>query len=467
MNIVPMILAAGKGTRMKSSLPKVLHKAAGLPMLSHVLNACEGLTANSRPVVVVGHGASLVQETYGDGLIYALQQQQLGTGHAVMTGFAQIPQDADGVLVACGDTPLLRPDTLQQMAALFQQTKAACVLLTAYAKQPQGYGRIIRNSKGQIQGIVEEKDATPEQRAITEINTGTYLFARPALEEALSHLSCDNAQKEYYLTDAIAYLAGQGAVIQPLVGEFLETLGVNDQKNLAFAARMLYQRQAEALMAEGVCFLDPAATYVDVTVQVGRGTVIEPQCYLRGNTVIGEDCLIGMGSDITDSIIGDRVAIKHSVIWEASIAPECTIGPFAYLRPGSVLEEQVKVGDFSEIKKSHIGKGSKVPHLSYIGDATIGERVNIGCGTITCNYDGYNKYQTTIGDHVFIGSNTNLVAPVTIGDGALVAAGSTIVKDVPAQALGVARGKQEVREQWAQKRRQQKEAQKTQEIAKE
>ncbi|AVX29681.1 UDP-N-acetylglucosamine pyrophosphorylase /glucosamine-1-phosphate N-acetyltransferase [Carboxydocella thermautotrophica] len=451
--LAAVILAAGKGTRMKSRLPKVLHPVGGQPMVSHVMAACR--TAGAQPVVlVIGHGAEQVQATLGPEQVYVEQKEQLGTGHAVMQAETVLRDFEGDILVVCGDTPLLRGETLAALAQYHRQQEAVATVLTMTLANPTGYGRIIRDEQGQVAAIVEEKDATPEQKAIREVNSGTYCFQAQALFAALQQITPNNAQGEYYLTDVLAIFRQQGQKVAAWqLSDDTEVMGINDRVALAEANRLFRERINRQQMLAGVTILDPATTYIEAEVKIGADTVIYPNTHLTGKTTIGAGCQIGPDTKIMDSQIGDGVEIQFSVVLQAEIGNDCTIGPFAYLRPGTHLAAGVKVGDFVEIKNAVIGQGSKVPHLSYIGDAEIGSGVNIGAGTITCNYDGYKKSKTIIGDGAFIGSNSNLVAPVTIGAGSLVAAGSTIVKDVPADALGVARAPQKNREGWAKARR--------------
>ncbi|MFZ5626758.1 MAG: bifunctional UDP-N-acetylglucosamine diphosphorylase/glucosamine-1-phosphate N-acetyltransferase GlmU [Bacillota bacterium] len=451
--LAAVILAAGKGTRMKSRLPKVLHPVGGQPMVNHVMAACR--TAGAQPVVlVIGHGAEQVQATLGPEQVYVEQKEQLGTGHAVMQAETVLRDFEGDILVVCGDTPLLRGETLAALAQYHRQQEAVATVLTMTLANPTGYGRIIRDEQGQVAAIVEEKDATPEQKDIREVNSGTYCFQAQALFAALQQITPNNAQGEYYLTDVLAIFRQQGQKVAAWqLSDDTEVMGINDRVALAEANRLFRERINRQQMLAGVTILDPATTYIEAEVKIGADTVIYPNTHLTGKTTIGAGCQIGPDTKIMDSQIGDGVEIQFSVILQAEIGNDCTIGPFAYLRPGTRLAAGVKVGDFVEIKNAVIGQGSKVPHLSYIGDAEIGSGVNIGAGTITCNYDGYKKSKTIIGDGAFIGSNSNLVAPVTIGAGSLVAAGSTIVKDVPADALGVARAPQKNREGWAKARR--------------
>lgn len=447
-----IILAAGKGTRMNSKLPKVLHKINGLPMTAHVIRALSKCHLD-QTVMVVGHEGELVQEVYGDQVDYAVQREQLGTGHAIMSAMPVLESDIDVVMIVCGDTPLLTGSSLLKMLQSFYNSDASCMVLTAKLPNPTGYGRIIRGEEEQVVAIIEEKDASVTEKRINEINTGTYCFKVPDLKEALEHLNNENAAGEYYLTDTISYLCQRGKIVAgQLLSDYHEILGVNNRVQMAQAVEILRKRKCEELMLKGVTIVDPNRVYIEQDVEVDIDTIIEPNVQLKGNTKIGKECFIGADTELIDTTVGDFCEIKKSVLWEASVADHGKIGPFAYLRPGSALAENVKVGDFVEIKNSHIAEGSKVPHLSYIGDATVGEKVNIGCGTITCNYDGEKKHPTIIGDGAFIGSNSNLVAPVEVGENAFVAAGSTITKDVPANALAVARGRQYIKEDWVKKK---------------
>ena len=444
-----IILAAGKGTRMKSDLPKVLHKAAGKPMIRHILDRVREAELDE-VCIVVGHGGAEVRAALGEDYLYAVQEPQLGTGHCVMQAMPAVSADVEGVLVVCGDTPLLRTETFVALKKKFEASKAACVVLTAIPADPTGYGRILRDAEGSVCGIVEQKDATEEQKAIREVNTGTYFFDLAKLRVALDNITNDNAQGEYYLTDTLAWLKNQGEKVEGVIcPDEHETLGVNDRVQLAEATKTLYARKAEELMRAGVTLIDPAAVYIEQDVEVGADTVIYPNCHLRGKTVIGKGCVIDADCQLTDSIVGDGSTLIKTIMVEAEVGKNCTLGPFAYLRPGTKAEDKVKLGHFVEVKKSYVKSGAKVPHLTYIVDAEIGHDVNIGCGTITCNYDGVNKFKTVVADGAFVGSNTNLVAPVNIGEGAYIAAGSTIIEDVPADALAIARGRQAVIDGWA------------------
>lgn len=439
-DVTAVILAAGEGKRMMSERPKVLHEICGRPLLGHVLSALENLSTDK--IVVVGHGATEVKAAFAHSAQYVLQEEQLGTGHAVMQAVPLLSGRGE-VMVLCGDTPLLSSETLAGLLKEHRQAAAAATVLTARVPNPSGYGRIIRSASGALEKIVEEKDAHAPEKAVAEINTGAYVFAAEALLDVLKRLSNKNAQGEYYLTDCIALLIGKGLTVSSFcLEDYRHALGVNDRSQLAQAASLLRQQINQRLMVSGVTMVDPATTYVDIDVRIGADTVLLPNTLLRGTVEVGKGCTIGPNTEITDSIIGDCVTVRHSVLSGCTLADNVTVGPFAQLRPATVLRQGVKVGNFVEIKKSDIGKNSKIPHLSYVGDAQVGSHANLGAGTIVVNYDGQEKHCTVIGDQVFVGCNSNLVAPVTIGKGAFVAAGSTITKDVPPGALSLARAKQ-------------------------
>lgn len=442
-NIYAVILAAGQGTRMKSKLYKVLHPVCGKPMVQHVVDNIHTLDVE-RIVTIVGHGAELVKEQLGNKSEYALQAEQLGTAHAVQQAESALGNEEGTTLVICGDTPLIRPETMQALLAHHNELNAKATILTAVADNPTGYGRIIRDENGQVSQIVEQKDANDEQKLVTEINTGTYCFDNKALFETLKLVGNDNAQGEYYLPDVIEILQKQGEVVAAYVTpDFNETLGVNDRVALAEAETLMQARIQETHMRNGVTILAPYSTSISADAIIGRDTVLKPGVVIEGKTVIGEDCIIGPNSQITNSTIGERTEIKQSVLTDSVVGNDTAVGPFAHLRPQAQLGNDVKIGNFVEVKKSVLQDGSKVSHLSYIGDAKVGKDVNIGCGSITVNYDGKNKFETVIEDNVFIGCNSNLVAPVKVGEGAFVAAGSTITKDVPADSLAIARARQE------------------------
>ncbi|KYG91057.1 bifunctional N-acetylglucosamine-1-phosphate uridyltransferase/glucosamine-1-phosphate acetyltransferase [[Bacillus] sp. KCTC 13219] len=442
-NIFAIVLAAGQGTRMKSKLYKVLHPVCGKPMVEHVINHIETLDVN-RIVTVVGHGADKVQEQLGDKSEYVLQAEQLGTAHAVQQAEG-ILGDLEGItLVVCGDTPLIRPETMKALVDFHREQNAKATILTAIAEDPTGYGRIIRNEGGQVAQIVEHKDATPEQHSVKEINTGTYCFDNKLLFEALKLVNNNNAQGEYYLPDVIEILQKQEEIVSAYVTkDFNETLGINDRFALSQAEDLMRARINERHMRNGVTIINPATTHISADAIIGSDTVILPGTMIEGKTIIGADCEIGPNSHIIDSQIGNDTSIHSSVVKSSAIGDAVAIGPFAHIRPESTLGNHVKIGNFVEVKKSQINEDSKVSHLSYIGDAEIGKDVNIGCGSITVNYDGKNKHKTIIEDNVFVGCNTNLVAPVTVRKNAFIAAGSTITKEVPEDALAIARARQE------------------------
>ncbi|MCM0627085.1 bifunctional UDP-N-acetylglucosamine diphosphorylase/glucosamine-1-phosphate N-acetyltransferase GlmU [Lysinibacillus sp. OL1_EC] len=442
-NVFAVILAAGQGTRMKSKLYKVLHPVCGKPMVQHVVDHIQTLDVN-RIVTVVGHGAEKVQQQLGDKSEYVLQAEQLGTAHAVQQAEAILGNEEGTTLVVCGDTPLIRPETMQALFEHHQATNAKATILTAIAENPTGYGRILRGNNGQVEQIVEQKDASAEQQLVREINTGTYCFDNKLLFETLKLVKNDNAQGEYYLPDVIEILQKQGDIVEAYVTDnFEETLGVNDRVALSQAETLMRTRINEKHMRNGVTIIHPETTHISADAVIGRDTVIQPGSMIEGTTVIGEDCIIGPNIQIIDSRVGDRTTIHSSVVRESAIAEDTAIGPFAHIRPLSDIGSHVKIGNFVEVKKSKLDHGSKVSHLSYIGDAEIGSNVNIGCGSITVNYDGKNKFKTIIEDDVFVGCNTNLVAPVKVGKGSFIAAGSTITKEVPEDALAIARARQE------------------------
>ena len=452
--LAAVILAAGQGTRMKSDLPKVLHPVSGKSMLSHVVETARVLDAE--PIVpVIGHGADLVRtEMDNENLIFALQSEQLGTGHALQCAEASLRAFEGDLMLLCGDVPLLRDDTLQALLHHHRQNSASITILTAQMADPTGYGRIIRGPNG-VERIVEEKDASVTERQVNEINTGIYLFRAPEVFDFLQKLDNQNAQGEYYLTDVVAAARKAGERVEALLVENAgEAMGINDRVQLAQAGGIMRQRINETHQRAGVTLIDPAATYIDPDVVIGPDTLIHPGVHLRGKTIIGSNCEIEPGVVVTDCTIGDHAHLKPgSVLSESTLGDSCAVGPMAHLRPGTVLIGNNKIGNFVETKKAVIGEKSQASHLTYIGDATLGKNVNIGCGTITCNYDGVNKYQTTIEDDVFVGSDTQFIAPVTIGRGSLIGAGSTITKDVPADALALSRSEQKNIAGWAERNR--------------
>ena len=451
--LVAVILAAGKGTRMKAKLPKVLHKIGGKPMLQHVLDAADAAGA-ARKVVVVGHEAELVEAMVGEQAQMALQAEQLGTGHAVMQTEAVLKDFCGTVMIICGDTPLLEAAELKKFYEGHVASQAAATVLTAFMDDPAGYGRIIRDADGNVLGIVEEKDAVLEQKAIKEINTGIYCVEAPLLFEVLAILTCDNAQGEYYLTDVLAKLNAMGKKVGGVATADSDMImGINSRRQLAEAENIMRQRILNKLMDDGVTIMDPASTFIEKGVEIGQDTVIYPYTWLEGTTKIGEDCQIGPNVRLTNVRIGNTAELQFVYGHDCEVQDNVVIGPYVHLRPYTVIGDNVKIGNFVEVKNSHVGTGSKLPHLSYIGDSDIGSSVNIGCGCITVNYDGKKKHRTIIEDNAFVGCNSNMVAPVTIGAGAYIGAGSTITKDVPGDDLGIARAKQKNIEGWAAKYR--------------
>lgn len=443
-----VILAAGKGTRMKSSLYKVLHSVCGKPMVQHVVDQVSQLEVQ-KLVTVVGHGAEKVQDQLGSASEFALQTEQLGTAHAVMQAADALGNEEGTTLVICGDTPLITAETMEALLKQHEESGAKATVLTACIEEPDGYGRIVRNENGHVEKIVEHKDANEVERAIKEINTGTYCFDNKALFTSLSKVSNENVQGEYYLPDVIEILKNEGHIVSAYQTEqFDETLGVNDRVALSQAEDIMKKRINHQHMVNGVTIIDPNNTYISVDAKIGNDTVIYPGTMIEGYTVIGSNCEVGPHTVIRDSEVGDNTTIRQSTVHDSKIGIDVAIGPFAHIRPQSVIGNEVRVGNFVEIKKTVFGNRSKASHLSYIGDAEVGEDVNLGCGSITVNYDGKNKFKTVIGDGVFIGCNSNLVAPVTVEDGAYVAAGSTITEDVPAKALSIARARQTNKEDY-------------------
>jgi bifunctional UDP-N-acetylglucosamine pyrophosphorylase/glucosamine-1-phosphate N-acetyltransferase len=445
-----VILAAGKGTRMKSMWPKVLHRVAGVPMIEHVLATADALRPHST-TLVVGHQAATLEAALAahPGLVFVVQEPQLGTAHALLAT-APVFRQATGTLVLLsGDVPLLSSNTLKTLVDRHEAAGAAATVVTAIVDEPHGYGRIVRSGP-EIAYIVEERDAGPADRAIREINAGIYAFALNGLFEALSSIAAENAQGEYYLPDVVALYRKRGLGVATLTVDSADEIrGINSRLELAAVSRIVRQTKNQALMAAGVTIEDPATTYVDPHVEIGRDTIVHPGVSLEGKTTIGSGCEIHSGGRIVDSTVGDRVVIhNHCVIANSTVESDARVGPFAHLRQGAVVAERARVGNFVELKKTVLGAGSKSMHLAYLGDATIGANVNIGAGTITCNYDGVTKNQTTIEEGAFIGSDTQLIAPITVGRGAYVGSGTTLRDDVPAGALAVSAGKQRNIEGW-------------------
>jgi bifunctional UDP-N-acetylglucosamine pyrophosphorylase / glucosamine-1-phosphate N-acetyltransferase len=451
-----IVLAAGQGKRMRSSTAKVLHAVCGRSLLGHVLAATASLGAE-RTLVVVGHERAAVEaETarLDDAATCVVQQEQRGTGDAVRRALATVP-DLDGtVVVVAGDTPLLTPETLQGMLATHAAAGAAATVLTARMPDPNGLGRVLRDSTGQLLRVVEQRDATPAELAIDEVNTSIYAYEVGPLRSALARLTTDNAQGEEYLTDVAGILIGDGDVVAVHEAvDWQETVGINDRAQLAAASAALRDRTVLRAQVAGTTIVDPSTTWIDVDVVLQPDAVVEPFTLLRGRTEVEAGAVVGPYAQLTDTVVRAGAAVVASTCVGADIGPDATVGPYTYLRPGTVLRRGAKAGGFVEMKNADIGEGSKVPHLSYIGDAAVGSGSNLGAGTITCNYDGERKHRTTIGDDVFIGSDTMLVAPVDVGSGAFTAAGSTITKDVPEGALGVGRAQQRNIDGWAARRR--------------
>lgn len=451
MNKCAIILAAGQGKRIKSNLPKVLHKACGKEMVNHVVDTMR-VSGIEDVNVIIGKGAELVKErTESRNVTYSLQAEQLGTGHAVKCAKEFLVGKSGVVAIFTGDAPLIKAETVTNLIETHMAENNFATLLTSIIENPTGYGRIVRSENG-VERIVEHKDCNEDQLSIDEINAGMYCFDIENLLAALDKLSNNNAQGEYYLTDVIEILKSEGKKVGAMVTDFEETLGVNSRAELAVVENILRARINRTHLDNGVTIIDPNSTYIGVDVKIGQDTIIYPNNVIEGKTVIGEDCVLYPNSRISDSIIANEVEIQSSVVLESTIGEGTTVGPFAYIRPESNIGNHVRVGDFVEIKKSNIGDNTKVSHLTYIGDAEVGTNCNFGCGTVVVNYDGKKKHKTIIGNNAFIGCNTNLVSPVEVKDNAYTAAGSTITKEVPEGALAVARAKQTNIEGWVEKR---------------
>ena len=448
--LTAVILAAGEGVRMRSRRPKVLHELCGRPLICYPLNAAA--VVGARLVVVIGRDADQVAEVVkgSSDAVLVEQKERLGTGHALLQARGACAEDSGVILVLPADMPLLSEATLRRLVAHHRETGAAATLLTAVLDDPTGYGRIVREH-GRPVAIVEHRDATPAERGIREVGTSTYCFDARYLWPVLARVTSRNQQGEYYLTDVIAILRQEGCLVEAVtVDDPREGLGVNDRRQLAELGTVMRRRILDRLMGEGVTVLDPASTYVDDTVAIGADTVLHPGAILAGRTTVGVECVVGAGCHVGGSRIGDRVTLHpYCVLSDATVEDDASLGPFCHLRPLSHVGPAAKIGNFVELKKSRIGRGAKVPHLSYVGDATLGADVNFGAGAITCNYDGAAKHETVVGAGAFIGTNSSLVAPITVGDGAYVGAGSVITRDVPAGALAVTRAAQTVREGWA------------------
>jgi bifunctional UDP-N-acetylglucosamine pyrophosphorylase/glucosamine-1-phosphate N-acetyltransferase len=453
-----LILSAGKATRFKSEHPKLLHALAGRLLGEYILRTAEAAGAE-RVYMIIGHHAEEMRTAFArPGLEFIEQKEQLGTGHALIVARPELDRCPSGVVVALvGDVPLLQPETVKALVATHRKERAACTILTMRLDNPTGYGRIVRGAGKRVRAIVEERAASAAQKKIREVNTGILCFSRQPLLDHLGELSRANAQKEYLLTDLIEIFNRHRLKVTTFEAPAGEACGINDRAQLAEVEKTLRLRKATALMKEGVTLTDPGTTYIDEDVVIGPDTVIEPGVSLRGHTRLGSGCRVGPSSTITDSILADGVTVRQScVISNCEIGATVAIGPFAHLRQGAVIEPAARIGNFVEVKKSTIGRGTKAQHLSYLGDATVGARTNIGAGTITCNYDGEKKNPTTIEDEVFIGSGNMLVAPVRIGKGSYTAAGSTITEDVPPESLAIGRGRQVNKKGWTRQRKKDK-----------
>lgn len=437
-----VVLAAGKGTRMKSKLYKVLHKVCGKMMVEHVVDAARGVDPEEI-ITVVGTGAGEVEKVLTGKSDFAFQEKQLGTGDAVLTAKEKLADKDGATLVVTGDTPLFTTNTFKNLFAYHAKKGNAATVLTAEAPNPFGYGRIIRDDQGNVLRIVEQKDGKPEELKVKEINTGVFCFDNKKLFEALKHVDNNNAQGEYYLTDVLEILRNEGERVGAYkMHDFSESLGVNDRIALAQATKIMQKRINEAHMRNGVSFIDPATAYIDSDVKIGNDTVIEGNVVIKGNTEIGSDCLITNGSRIVDSKIGNGVTITSSTLQEAEMDDNTDIGPNSHLRPKAVVRQGAHIGNFVEVKNAEIGENTKVGHLTYVGDATLGKDINIGCGTIFSNYDGVKKFHTNVGDHSFIGAGSTLIAPINVADHAFIAADTTVTKDVGKYEMAIGRGRQ-------------------------
>ncbi len=454
-SIASVILAAGQGKRMKSSIPKVLHLVAGRPMLSYSIDLTKALGIEKR-LVIIGYQAEKIKKEINDSendITYVYQEKQLGTAHAVQQANPYLIDFSGIILVLSADVPLLQASTIQKMINYHMKHQASCTLLTTNVERAEGYGRIIRNQQGIISEIIEQCDLSKEQEKIKEINAGVYCFNAKEMFKALKMVNQNNRQKEYYLTDVIKILIENKNIITNIMAQDSEEItGINTRKDLSRVSQVLYQRNASDHMSNGVTVVDPGNTYIENQVKIGQDTIIYPFTIIATGTEIGGCCHIGPYSHIINSCIGQRTRIYSSIVENSKIGNQTMIGPYSHIRPDSIIGDEVKIGNYVEVKKSFIDKGSKVGHLTYLGDAILGRKVNIGAGTITCNFDGKKKNPTTIEDGVFIGSNNTLVAPVTIGQDSYTAGGSTIVEDVPAKSLGIARSRQTNIAGWTEKR---------------
>lgn len=452
-DVAAVILAAGEGKRMKSNLVKTAHPVAGVPIVQHVVRAALEAGA-ARTVVVVGKDAAQVVAASGPQVEFVEQVERLGTGHACQQAERLLGGHQGVSFVLCGDAPLITARTLKRMLDEHLASGALATVLTAFPEETRGLGRIKRDGAGDFLAIVEEKDADPTELKIKEINAGFYCFSTPALFKALRQIDNNNAQGEYLLTDVLSVLRQNGRVSTVVTPDYYETIGINDRVWLSRAEEAMQVRIQERLMLSGVTIVSRASTYIEADVTIGKDTIIHPGSILRGNTAVGEGCIIGPHSTLMSATVGANSTVVHSVVSDSVVGAHCQVGPFAHLRPDNSLGDHVRVGNFVELKKSRVGSGSKISHLSYVGDARLGQNVNMGAGTIVVNYDGVRKHETVVEDGAFVGCNANLVAPVVIGENAYVAAGSTITKDVPANSLGLGRARQENKEGWVLRKRQ-------------
>ncbi|MDH4226815.1 MAG: bifunctional UDP-N-acetylglucosamine diphosphorylase/glucosamine-1-phosphate N-acetyltransferase GlmU [Deltaproteobacteria bacterium] len=452
-NIKAIVLAAGKGTRMKSEMPKVLHRVCGRPMLAYPLDVLRRLRFDAI-TVVVGHKAEEVKKAFFDfpKISFAVQEPQLGTGHAVMCAMKTMKAASGDILILSGDVPLIKEETIKALQKIHSKG-ADVTFISMVLTDPTGYGRVVRDESRKISAIIEHKDLLPEQKNINEVNSGIYLMRAKFLKDNLKHLGTKNRQKEYYLPDLVRIAAEKGKVSCLTLLDASEVMGINNREELAKASAVKKAEMLSALMQSGVTFIAPEASYIDFGVKIGMDTIVHPGAHVLGSSVVGKGCVIEEGAVIRNSIVGDLTVVKcYSVLEDAIVGKDARIGPFARLRPGTKAADSSHIGNFVEIKNSSIGKGSKANHLTYIGDSTVGSGVNIGAGVITCNYDGVSKHRTVIQDNAFVGSDSQLVAPVTIGKGAYIGSGSTITKNVPPGSLALTRSKQSVIEGWAKKR---------------
>ena len=448
-----VILAAGMGTRMKSKMPKVLHKVCGKPLSKWVIDASKAAGAD-KVCAVVGHKAETVKEVLGDVCEFALQAEQKGTGHAVMQAIDVIKNSKGEVVILNGDTPLITAETINKAIEYHKNNGKQATVITAILDDATGYGRIVRDNDGSVLKIVEQKDASEEEKKINEVNSGMYVFDAQSLVYALDKITPNNAQGEYYLTDTLEILLSAGKKIGGYaISDNDEIRGINDRVQLNEAEKIMQKRINEYHMRNGVTMRNPESVYIEDGVEIGNDTEICQNVTIKSGTKIGSDCVIGSGSMLDRAVIHDGVDVLSSVILESEVDEGTHVGPFAYIRPNCHVGKEVKVGDFVELKNSNIDDGTKISHLTYIGDSDVGKRVNFGCGTVTCNYDGKKKYRTTIGDDCFVGCNTNFVSPINVGDGVYIAAGSTITEDIPENSLSIARARQVNKEGWKDKRK--------------